>query len=400
MRKIVVLGGGLYNRKIFEKLRDENFFTICVDRNIDAPSKNLSNQFFPIDIVDKEKILVLCRDHSVDGIMAINDIGTRTASYVSLKLGLPGLPMATVIAANDKSLMREVWENSRVAQPRYHVFSRLDDAYSLAKEIGFPCIMKPAESGGGGRGVSVLKGLSDVEWAYDFASPHVRTQKFIIEEYLDGTELTVETFSIDNCVHILAMSDKYKPELRTRVATSLNYPALLPIQTIENVSKIVTEAVQALGIRNGLAHTEVIITKEGPMLVELGARGGGGHIFHTIIEAVSGFNAPVETAKFLTGLHVEPPKILKRGAVYRFFNPPQGVLQKVLIPRNIMATPGVLDFGIVKKEGEIVGDLKNSLERAGYVVTAGKTREDAIKVADSVEKMIKFVVTPTSSTNL
>ena len=120
-------------------------------------------------------------------------------------------------------------------------------------------------------------------------------------------------------------------------------------------------------------------------------------MFHTLIEAVSGVNAPVLTGRFLTGMAVEIPSVLRRGGVYRFFNPPCGVLREIRGIESARALPGVLDIAVVKRPGEVVGELPNSLHRVGYVVTTGATRAEAIRVADDAEATVELVVEPQSA---
>ncbi|AKB35137.1 Phosphoribosylglycinamide formyltransferase 2 [Methanosarcina siciliae C2J] len=394
MKKIMILGGGQYSKQVFHTLADAGFVTICVDRDPQAPCGALADVFYPVDIMDLEGVCAIARSTHTDGIMAINDFGTRTASYVAGELSLAGLPIETVDAANDKGRMRDVWSKQGLAQPQYRVFKTLEELKEMTEQIGFPCVVKPTESGGGGRGVSVLRSPDDIAWAYQFAQPYVRNGRFIVEEYVEGIEMTIESFSNGGEVTILAMSDKAKPDLRTRVATSLNYPAAFSRVILKQVRNLVIAAVKAIGVQIGMAHTEVIVASDGPKLVELGARGGGGHIFHTIIEAVSGFNAPVQTARILTGMQVTIPELTDNGAVYRFFTPSRGILKGV---RNLEAAAlleGILDIGLTKNIGDLVGDFENSLQRTGFVVTKGQTREAAIVVADRAESMVEFIVDP------
>lgn len=394
MKKILILGAGYYYRQIITQLKEAGFYVLAIDRDHSAPGAQYAHDFEPVDIVDKISVLDFARKKKIDGIMAINDFGTRTASFVSQEMGLVGLPYKAVEAANDKGLMRDVWRDACLAIPRYTVISSLHELRNAIDEIGFPCVLKPTDCGGSGRGVSVIRSVEDIEWAFNFARPYVNNARFILEEFLDGIELTIESISINGNVHILAASDKVKPDIRTRVATSLNYPADFSEETLKKVETLVAEAVRAIGIENGMAHTEVILTNNGPKLVELGARGGGGHVFHTCIESSSGVRAPVEFARLLTGDSVTLRKINKNGCVYRFFNPPQGILKEVRNLEKIKGMDGLLDVGIVKKAGDKVGFLANSHDRAGFVVTEGKTRNDAVLLADYVENTIQFIVDP------
>ena len=391
-KRILVLGAGAYQRRVFDALAAAGFYVLAVDRNDEAGKAVRVDEFCPLDLSDGPAVLAWCRERRVDGVMALNELGVRTAAFVAEALNLPGPTTETARLATDKGFMRDRWAACNIPQPRYRVIAtrlELDDAVA---ELGLPCVLKPTESGGG-RGVSVLRQADDLEWAYAFAEPFVKNGRFIVEQFLDGTELTVETLSIHGETTVLAMSDKFKPELRTRVATSLNYPAALSHEIGEQVRQVVRRAVQALGIHLGMAHTEVIVTPDGPRLVETGARGGGGHIFHTLIQAVSGINAPVVTAQVLTGDDVVLPPLQQRGGVYRFLTAPNaGVLRAVRNLEQALSLDGVLDVGVTKKLGDRVGQLNNSLDRPGFVVTSGRDRAEAMAVADTVESMVRFEV--------
>jgi biotin carboxylase len=395
MRRLIILGAGLYYKRTIEVLVKGGFYVIALDKNPEAEGRFAAHEFYAFDIVDKNAVLTLAKEKKIDGIMNVNEFGSRTACFVASTLGLNGHSYDTVEATNDKGIMRDKWLSSGLTIPQYKVFDSWEDAKKSVDEIGYPCILKPADSGGSGRGISVLKSELDIKWAYDFAEAYARNGRFIVESYIEGVELTVETFSINKRVFFLAMSDKIKPELKTRVATSLNYPAMINDELRDKVETLVSDALNSLGLINGIAHTEVIVNKKGtPFLIETGARGGGGHIFHTIIEAVSGINAPLLQANWLTGQNPEIGYIQKNGCCYRFFNPERGILKSVNNLERATKIRGVIDLGIVKKVGEEVGNLENSLQRTGFVVTKGIDRQDAIDVADEVEGTLTFEVKP------
>lgn len=391
MKKIAVLGAGFYNIRVYEKLRAAGYYTVAIDGNANAPAAEYADKFKHLNFSDAEMLLNFLKNHAVDAIMPINDWGTQSAAKVSKALGLIGISEEAALAATDKGIMRDKWRESGLPNPNYFVFSSVEELQNRVSEIGFPCVIKPTDSGGSGRGISVLQGPEDLEWAYEFAKPFVRNNRMICEGFVEGTELTIESITYKGKTTILAMSDKVKPELRTRVATSLNYPANLNLEQQSLVEDTVIRAVNALGIDCGMAHTEVIIQDMDVTLVETGARGGGGHIFHTIIEAVSGINAPVALAQILTGEKPVLYPVLRNGSVYRFFNPPYGKLERVEGIEEVKKWPGILDIGLMKFPGDIVGDLRNSLERAGHVITSGIDRNAAVALADKAEQAVKFI---------
>jgi biotin carboxylase len=392
MKKIAVLGAGIYNIQIYKKLQEADFYIVAIDGNENAPAAKYANEFVNLNFNDKKLLLDYCKQNPVDGIMPINDWGTVPAAYVSEQMGLVGIKESAAIASTDKGIMRDNWSNAGLPNPKYFIFSTLQELQDGLDQIGFPCVVKPTDSGGSGRGISVLQSKDDAQWAYDFAAPYVRNHRFICEAFVQGTELTIETISVNGEVHVLAASDKEKPNIRTRVAMSLNYPARLTKEQKELVYTTVKKAVISLGITTGMAHTEVIIDGMDVKMVETGARGGGGHIFHTIIEAVSGYSAPVIYANLLCGKTPVLDNIKENGSVYRFFTVPHGVLKEVNGIEEVAQWPNILDIGMIKKPGDTVGDLKNSLERAGHVITAGETREEAVNLANKVEDTIQFII--------
>lgn len=393
MKTILLLGAGFYYKTVIKKLIEARYYVIAVDKDPSAEGQKLANEFYPIDIIDREAVLALAVEKRIDGIMNVNEFGSRTASFVAKMMNLPGHSFDTVEATNDKGIMRDKWKLNNLSMPKYFVLETFNQLELALDQIGYPAVLKPTDSGGSGRGVSILYSNEDINWAFDFSKQYVRNGRFIVEQFIEGVELTVETFTIKNKTHILAISDKIKPNLKTRVATSLNYPAGISEEVRAKVVYLVSEALSSLGIQNGIAHTEVIVSDDGtPYLVETGARGGGGHIFHTIIEIVSGINAPVLLAQWLTNQNISINEIQSNGCCYRFFNPPRGILESVEGMENAINFPGVCDIAIVKNIGEEVGNLENSLQRAGYVVTKGKDRQEAISIADDVEKIIFFKV--------
>lgn len=393
MSRVLVLGANRFYVRVMQLLREAGFHVLAVDRNADAPGRLIADEFRAIDIVDRERVLHWAAERKIDGIMAVNDFGVRTASFVAQALGLVGLTPEAAERASDKGRMRDAWAAARLSSPEYRVVCDHAGVRRAAHEIGYPCVVKPTDCGGGGRGISVVESADDLDAAIAVVAPYASNRRIVVERFIAGTEMTIETLSIAGEVSVLAMSDKTKPASTTRVATSVNYPADFPAEITDCVEDLVKAAVLAVGIRDGMAHTEVIVQPSGPpVLVELGGRGGGGHIFHTIIEAVSGVNAPVETARVLTGARVVLPPIQRRGAVYRFFDIPAGILRGYRRLDEARAVPGVMEVDIHKTPGTFVGDLRDSMFRVGYIVTAGATRAEAVAAADAVERIVEIDV--------
>lgn len=391
--KLLVLGDNLYYSNLIKKLKDLGFYVISIDKNKNAKKTSLSDEFYSIDIKNIERIYKLSTEKNIDGIMNLNEFGSYGASIVSKKLNLNGYTIFTSNATVDKGLMRICWKKNKLKIPDFYITNNINEAKDYVNRIGFPIVMKPTVSGGGSRGVSILKDNRDFKWAFDFAKKFALNGKIIIEKFIDGKELSVETFSINGKCFFLAIGDKKKPDLKTRVTYSINYPANISSKINSRVKNLVKEALLSLKIENGMAHTEVIVNDSGtPYLVETGARGGGGHIFHTIIEIVSGISAPLLQANWLTGSVNNIKSITQNGCCYRFFKSNGGVLKKVNGLERAKLINGVVDLKIVKKLGEKLVIPLTGHDRIGFVVTKAQNRDKAIEIADQVEDKLKFII--------
>jgi biotin carboxylase len=392
VKSVLILGAGVWNLRVIDRVRAAGYRTVVVDRNASAPGLPLADEGHAVDISDAPAVLAVARN--VDAVLPLSDAGVPTAAAIATQLRIRGLTLDTAAMAVDKGLMRERWERDGLPQPAFRVVTARDEAARAAEEIGPPLIVKPADSGGGGRGVSVVPVLGELDWAWEFAHPFARNGRVMVEGFIDGTELTVEAIAHRGEVHVLAVSDKVKPPLRTRVATSLNYPADLAPGMLERVETIARAAVTSLGITDGPAHAELIVGHDGPVLVELGARGGGGHVFSTVVEAVSGVDAVRESARVLAG--DEPDLRVRRqaGCVYRLLSPVNGVVRAVHGLERARELPGVLAVGVTRKPGDVLGGLVDSLQRSGFAVVAGADRDEAIRRADAVERTVVFDLEP------
>jgi biotin carboxylase len=387
---LLVLGAGIYYVHAIEEVRAAGYRAVVVDRNPAAPGLAIADAPHVIDLADPDAVLDVARAEAVAGVMALNDFGVPTAARVADALSLPGITLETAALACDKGLMRERWARDGLTQPEFAIAYSPEEARTAASRLGPPIVVKPADSGGGGRGVSVVHALDELAWAYAFAAPFARNGRILVERYLDGTEMTVETVSYRGEVHVLASSDKIKPPLRTRVATRLTYPPALEGTALDEVHELAQKAVISLGLADGPGHVELIVTDQGPHLVEMGARGGGGHVFSRIVEVVSGVPMVRESAHVLAGGRPDLRPRRRRGCVYELFVPQNGVIRAIRGVEQARAIPGVLELGITREPGDTVGELLDSLQRSGYAVVCGHDRAEAISRADSVVETVVF----------
>lgn len=392
-KKIIILGAGFYYINVIKNIKKLGYYLIALDKNPKSPSFKFADKFEVIDIFDKDAVYKYAKEINIDGIMAINDFGTRSAFYTSQKLGLINPSYLSGICGNDKGMMRDIWNHDNLPQPKYYIFNSINDIDRIKQRLNFPIVIKPTDAGGGGRGISVAHNENDLIESIKHAEPFVKNNRYIAEDFLEGIEVTVDSLVYRGKVYPLSISDKEKPQSKYFVATSLNFPAQFSNKIMNKIEKTVINATESLGISNGATHAELIIKGENIQLVEMGLRGGGGHIFNTIIEINAGINAPQELAKILCGDKPNLEKKQNLGVCYRFFNPKgRGRIKSITQDDKLLKSDFVVDFGITAQVGDDFKGLVDSMKRVGFVVTKGKNRDDAVKNADLIEKSIKFEI--------
>lgn len=392
MAHILQLGAGELMKHSIRLIQQLGHRVYAVDRNPLAPAADVADGFAAIDLVDVAGVVEYARDISADAILAVNEAGVLTAAYASQRLKLRGLPPDVALRALDKGMMREAWRAYGLPQPDFRIVETAEQIRQAAVMLDFPIIVKPTMNWGS-RGISRADSLQDLEWSIGFAVEHRRTGRFIVEQCVEGTEMTIEGLVQNGRPQILARSDKeHQAHPRFRVAMGLNYPANFSPMVIRRADVIIAQAVEALGIRDGAFHAEVMVRGEDVLLVEMGARPGGGHIFGQIVEAASGVCMPHALTQILLGEIADIRPKHQRGAVYRFFAPPPGEFVAVGGIEEARRMPGVLDLGFHMEPGTLVGAIAGDADRPGYIVTGGATRADAMRIADEAIASLHFRV--------
>ena len=396
MKRALLLGASSLLAGSIKKIREGSFYTIALDRNPQAPGAAEAHEFHAIDISNVAAVVDFALKSSVDCVVPFNEFGMRAHAQCCQALGLPGISPDQVESVIDKLAMRRAWSRAGLAQPAYHPAATLEQAQMAAQRLGFPCVIKPSLSGGASRGVSFVADAQQLPAAFQRAMQFALSGQTVLETHLDGLELSVEGLCYQGEYRMLAVADKdIFPHPFARVTSHIKYQAPLEEPVALRVEDLAREAVQALGLANCASHIEMMLNPDGqPYLIEMGARGGGGHISHTIVQAVSGVNMPLALAQILSG---QPPRwdpVYNRGACYRFFPAPQGTIAGIEGLAEALNSEGVLDLVLIKGVGDKVVDMLNGHERAGCLVTCGKDRDEALQRAEESLAKIHFTVKP------
>jgi biotin carboxylase len=379
-QRLLVLGAGPAQIGLLRAARDLDLFVIAVDRNPAAPGFAYADKRALVSTEDEPGIDRLARAENVDGIVSPGaDWPVGVAARVAERLGLPHpIDGATAALATTKSRQRERFAAAGVPQPR------------LLDEPTAPSVVK-APDRQGQRGLTFVRTEAELPAAIEAALAASRNGTYIVEEYIDGPEVTVNAVSIDGVFHPLAVTDRITADPPAfGVALSHVWPCVESTQAPIDAARA---AAEALGIRNGPTYTQIRLGSAGSQVVELAARLGGGHDAE-LVEAATGVPLNDLALDFALGKRVSvvSTQSLHGGACVLFLVAPAGELQAVEGREEAHAAEGVLDVRIYREPGHTFGPLLRGADRAGAVIAVGDSRDDALARARAAANEIRFVV--------
>lgn len=205
-------------------------------------------------------------------------------------LGLPGMTEVAALACTDKEIMRQRFALSdEKVSPDFHIVESHESLMDFASTHTFPLILKPTNLA---KSLLVTKNdsLDELLASYDKAcqlAPSIYKKyapnsapKFIVEEFLEGSIHSVDVFvDIQGEPHVLEQVVDYQTGHDIGYEDNFHYSRLLPSQlseeNIEAIRHTAKLGCQLLGMTSSPAHVEIILTKQGPRIVEIGARNGG-----------------------------------------------------------------------------------------------------------------------------
>lgn len=386
-RRIVVLGG---SADIYDRARQLAIEVLPVHKPGTA-TPDLLHGFERAIIADYETdphltdlLRQLHRTLPFRAVIGPGESGLLPAARLSAALELPGTPVHVVEAIRDKHAMRKRLEGTQFGQVAATLASTADEVRSFAERVGYPVIMKPAD-GLGSRDVRRISGPEDID------DLPLKPATFLIEEFIDGREFSIESFSFDGVHRILGINEETKigaaPNPFVEIAHEM--PAQLDRSTREELVIFVTEFLDAIGLSDGPAHTEVKLGSTGFRVIETHNRVGGDGLWK-MVRLTTGVDLLTLALQWqlreVAPLEFTPEPVC--GAAVRYFTPPPGLVTRVHGAARWAGEPNIVRIDLALKPGDRVSPVRDWKDRSGHVMAVGPTAAAAAalcqRVVDSV----------------
>lgn len=381
MKRLMIIGASILQLPAIQKAKALGHYVAVADFNPNAIGIPYADEYYNVSTIDEEGVYQAAKKFCADGIMTLaTDMPMRSVSYACKKLGLTGISYDTAVKATDKGEMIKAFEKAGVEHPWYYIIA--DSTKSLPAGITYPCITKPTDNAGS-RGVMLVNSREELEAALAYSSENGRSGAVIVEEYMVGPEVSVEVIVWQGVPHILQITDKLTTGAPHFVEMGHSQPSRLPPEDQEKIKDLACHAVKAVGIDNGPAHVEIMLTKDGPKMVELGARMGGDCITTHLVPLSTGVDMIKATMDICLGLTPDIEPKFQKGSAIRFFDVPCGTIKAIEGVEEAKAIPGVQEIAFTKQVGDAVGEIGASGDRAGFVIAQADTAEEAVMVCEN-----------------
>lgn len=395
MKKIMILGAGVLQLPAIICAREMGLTVIAVDMDPAAVGFSYADICVPVSTIDIPRVVEAAEKHRIDAVITLaSDMPMRAVAAVAERLGLPGIDTETAIKATDKIQMRRCLKEHNVPVPDFYDVDSYESFEFAIRNFDGEFIVKPADNSGS-KGVCLVSSRSnkaEADNAYYFSKKYSRSGKIIVEEYMRGFEVSVEAFSVGERVNVVQITDKLTTGAPHFVEMGHSQPTRLSYKTVGQIKKITADAVAAIGIRDCPSHTEIMITDEGPKIVELGARLGGDCITTHLVPLSTGINMVKGLIKTALGETPDIKPEFSKGAAIRYLHSKSGVLRSIDGVEAALSSKGIKEVQIVKKAGTQIGDISASGDRIGFVISQDENAGEAVKDCEEAMKKITVVI--------
>ncbi|MFC2124719.1 ATP-grasp domain-containing protein [Bacteroidota bacterium] len=400
-KKLLIIGAGVEQIPAILMARDMGIYTITSDYNPDAPGMHLADSSYVVSTDDFKGNLNIAEKEKIDGVMTIcSETGIPVIGKICDSLNLTGISEDTAIKSTDKESMNEMMRKYDVDIPARKIVSSLNEAIEFTSKFQGPWVLKPSDSSGQ-RGISFFDSTLKLKDLFDEAKKYASNRKVLIDQFVSGKEINVTAVVHDKTIHILSLADRITlPPPHFGIAVTHSAPPGITDEQKNQVTDSARRAIHAIGLDNGIAYPQIVVTEEGPKLIEIASRMPGGYNREMALY-LSGVDMIRAQILISLGLEFDIDEI-RESEIY----PSAGVklLTSVdfpeLVGKEIKAIKGqdqVMELNGIKachfhlKKSDLIPELTNSTGRFAAIVAVGETKKQTLSLLEKAASYIKII---------
>lgn len=401
MKTVLFVGAGRHQRRAIVQAKERGLRVAAVDGDPQALGLKEADIAKVVDFSDVEAVLKATARIKLDGVLTVSaDRAVPVVAAVAEARGLPGIGVHTAHLMTHKVAMRRRFADAGVPQPRFAAVRTIGEIRRAAEEVGFPAVLKPADSGGQ-RGVFRIESLDEIRAHLHEALIASPSGEAILEEYVEGTEMNGIVIARGDEAIPLTLSDRLRPPgIGFGVGWIHVYPATIFGEQLEEAERVAMHAVHALGLENSIAFPQLIAAPDGRVIVvECAARIPGGQMADLVRWAV-GVDLVDVQLRLALGEELPDEVVhprLKQPLAIRFLTAEPGPLPTGRVKRigpldKVLAFPGVVQADVYLQEGEVIRPVRLDADRRGYVIATADTNLEALERAEAAARLLDVEV--------
>lgn len=288
-KKMIIIGANEFQNPLILKAKENKIETHVFAWKDGAIGERTADKFYPISIIEIDKILEEAKRINPDAILSIgSDLAMVTVNKIANELNIIGNSNESTLLSTNKYEMRKAFKSNNIPCPNYIHVTEQTNLKQL--KLDFPVVVKPTDRSGS-RGINKVYNYEEMKNAVKEAIEVSFNKQVLIEEYAEGREFSIEYISQNGIHNFLAITEKFTTGEPHFIETAHLQPARITENQKEKIKEIIPKALDALKIRNGASHSELKIDNKGNIkIIEIGARMGGDCIGSDLVQISTGYD--------------------------------------------------------------------------------------------------------------
>lgn len=360
-----------------------------MDQNPAAPGLKAADEGIVGDIRSVPFVESCGREHKVSGVFSHGVEIPVVVAEVAERLGLPGLPPEVARVCTSKNLRTAALAQAGVKVPTSVHLLVGDADESVWGLLNVPIVVKPCDNSGS-RGVVKVERKEELGAAVTISRGYSKASCVTVEEFIEGPQVSTEAFVSGDHIVIFGLADRNYSDssdfLPFFVEDGVDIPSSLGAGEIDQVGEVVRTAIRSLGINFGAAKGDLIMSKDGPVVLEMACRTSGGWFLAGSVPASSGVDAFQALIPQAAGDPFDLSDLSPKSHEFvsqRYWIPSVGgKLEKVMGVWEASQSEGVVQFDSFFPEvGSTIRKSTNHSERFAQVIARGSSRSQATELA-------------------
>ena len=398
---LMIVGAGeeqIYAYKLAKKM---GLYVVGTDKNPDAPGFNYADKKLIASTRNVDETLhharIFNKSRKINGVITLANDVPYTIAKVANNLNLPSISIQTAKISSNKLIMKKLFLENGIPSPFFEeVFSSIDIKNKIEK-WGYPIIIKPID-GRGSRGVLRITEDIDLDWAFEFSKKFSDKGFIIAEKFVDGSQLSTESIVYKGiCYTSIVTSrnyeylEKYKPFI---VENGGLAPANLSKKEIDDVHKLLEKVANSLKIYNGTIKGDLVLSSNGPQIIEVATRLSGGYLCTDQIPMTTGIDLVEQNIKLSLGEELDInqlfPKDLCKLAIRYFFAEP-GIVKKIIGFDELENFDWIVKKKLFIKVGDKIGEMDGTNSKIGFIHAMGDTHKESLDRALKAISTVRII---------